>query len=77
MSEDIAYGLALLVSVADWAGVDVPVAKGLLALASAVTGKDLRHGPRTIEAMGLSGLNRAEMTELLQDGNLSLAGVAA
>ncbi|SIS96010.1 NAD/NADP-dependent octopine/nopaline dehydrogenase family protein [Paracoccus saliphilus] len=77
MSEDIAYGLALLVSVADWAGVDVPVAKGLLALASAVTGRDLRHGPRTIEAMGLSGLSRAEMTELLQGGKLSLAGAAA
>lgn len=55
----------------------MPVARGLLALASAVTGRDLRHGPRTIEAMGLSGLSRAEMTELLQGGKLSLAGAAA
>ncbi|MDO5604045.1 MAG: NAD/NADP octopine/nopaline dehydrogenase family protein [Paracoccus sp. (in: a-proteobacteria)] len=69
MTEDIAHGLALLVSVADWAGVDVPVARGLLSLASAVTGKDLRDGPRTLEAMGLAGLSRDEMTALLQDGN--------
>lgn len=68
MSEDIAYGLAFLVSVADWAGVDVPVAKGLLALASAATGRDLRAGPRTLEAMGLADLTPAELGELLQEG---------
>lgn len=77
MSEDIAYGLALLVSVADWAGVDAPVARGLLALASAVTGKDLRHGPRTLEAMGLASLSRSEMTRLLRDGVAAPAPVPA
>ena len=76
MTEDIAYGLAFLVSVADWAGVDAPVAKGLLALASAVTGKNLRQGPRTLESMGLANLSREQMTDLLANGIREPAEVA-
>lgn len=71
MTEDIHYGLAFLVSVADWAGVPAPVATGLLALASAVCGKDLRRGRRTLESLGLAGLSRAEMAVLLAQGEQS------
>src|SRR5256885_15663056 len=35
MREDVEYGLAFLVSVAEWSGVPCPVARGLLALGSA------------------------------------------
>lgn len=68
MTEDIHYGLAFLVSVADWAGVAAPLASGLLALAAAVCGKDLRRGRRTLESLGLAGLSRAEMALLLAQG---------
>jgi len=68
MTEDIHYGLAFLVSVADWAGVPAPVATGLLAIASAVCSKDLRQGRRTLEALGLAGLTRAGMASLLVQG---------
>lgn len=68
MREDVQYGLALLVSVADWAGVPAPVATGLLALGAAVVEEDFRHGPRTLESLGLSRLSRADMTRLLQEG---------
>jgi len=68
-TEDIHYGLAFLVSVADWAGVAVPVAGGLLALASAVCGRDLRAGSRTLEALGLAALDRAGMRRLLETGS--------
>jgi len=68
MREDVQYGLALLVSVAGWAGVAAPVATGLLALGAAVVGEDLRHGLRTLESLGLSKLSRAQMTRLLQEG---------
>ena len=37
-------GLAFFASVADWAGVDAPVTKGLLAIAGAIVGEDLRQG---------------------------------
>jgi opine dehydrogenase len=68
MREDVEMGLAFLVSVCDWAGVPCPVAKGLLALASAVLGRDLRQGERTLEALGLAGLSRQGMRDLLQEG---------
>jgi opine dehydrogenase len=68
MREDVAEGLAFLVSVADWAGVSAPVASGLLALGSAVCGRDLRAAGRTLESLRLAGLGRAEMAELLSEG---------
>ena len=68
MREDVQYGLALLVSAADWAGVPAPVATGLLALGAAVVGEDFRHGPRTLESLGLAKFTRAQMARLLHEG---------
>jgi opine dehydrogenase len=69
MREDVAYGLALLVSVARWAGSAAPVAAGLLAIASAALGEDLYgSSPRTLEALRLSTLDRASMKKLLHEG---------
>ena len=70
MTEDIHFGLAFLVSVANWAGVPAPVATGLLSIAAAVCGKDLRGGERTLEALGLAGLTREEMASLLASGEI-------
>ena len=66
MLEDVAHGLAFLVSVCEWAGVACPVARGLLALASAVVGRDLRAQGRTLENLELAKLSRDEMTRLLR-----------
>ena len=68
MREDVAYGLAFLVSVADWAGVSAPVARGLLALGSAICGEDFRAGGRTLEQLGLADLDRGAMHKLLREG---------
>jgi opine dehydrogenase len=68
MREDVVMGLAFLVSVCEWAGVECPVARGLLALGSAVLGRSLRKGERTLEALGLAGLSRGAMRSLLQEG---------
>jgi opine dehydrogenase len=68
MREDVVMGLAFLVSVCEWAGVDCPVARGLLALGSAVLGRDLRSGARTLESLGLAKLSRQRMKDLLKDG---------
>lgn len=68
MTEDTVMGLALLASVARWAGVDAPVTGGLLAIAGAILGRDLRGGERTLEGLGLAGLDRAGMARLLKDG---------
>jgi opine dehydrogenase len=68
MVEDVAYGLAFLVSVADWAGVACPLARGLLALGGGIVGTDLARGPRTLAALGLAGLDAAGMHRLLDQG---------
>jgi len=65
MREDVEHGLAFLVSVCEWAGVPCPVARGLLALGSAVVGRDLRATGRTLERLRLNGMSRAEMRQLL------------
>jgi opine dehydrogenase len=68
MLEDTAMGLAFLASVARYVQVDAPVAHGLLALAGAILGRELRTGARTFDALGLAGLNRTELQTLLQRG---------
>jgi opine dehydrogenase len=65
MREDVEYGLAFLVSVCEWAGVPCPVARGLLALGSAVVGRDLRREGRTLERLGLEKLSREQLRERL------------
>ena len=57
MREDVEYGLAFLVSVCERVRVPCPVARGLLSLASAVLGRDLRREGRTLENLGLASVD--------------------
>jgi opine dehydrogenase len=68
VTEDTELGLAFLASVARWAGVDAPIAQGLLAVVGGFLGRDLRRGPRTLEALGLATLDRAALQQRLADG---------
>jgi opine dehydrogenase len=68
MTEDVHYGLALMVSIADWLCCPAPVATGLLVVASAVSGRDLRSGPRTMESLGLRGLTPDQVKTVLHEG---------
>jgi opine dehydrogenase len=68
VTEDIAFGLAFLASAARYAGVDAPVAHGLLAVAGGFLGRDLRLGERTFEALGLAALDRDTLRRRLHDG---------
>ncbi len=68
MCEDVAYGLAFLVSVCEWAGVACPVARGLLSIGAAVTGEDYHNGPRTLRSLGLAGMSREALQRMLHDG---------
>jgi opine dehydrogenase len=68
MREDTALGLSMLVSIGRWLGVETPVASGLLAMASAITGEDLYAAGRTLESLGLDTLDRNAMKDFLHDG---------
>jgi len=71
VTEDTELGLSFLASAARWAGVDAPVAHGLLALTGAWLGRDLRQGPRSFEALGLAGLSRDALLQQLDEGALA------
>lgn len=68
MTEDVVLGLAFLDSVAQWAACEAPVTGGLLAVAGAILGKDLRQGPRTLGSLGLGKHSRDQMKALLWEG---------
>lgn len=68
MSEDIAVGLALLVSVANWAGVKAPAAQGLLAIAGAINDCDFLETGRTLQSFDLAHKSPTEVQQMLQDG---------
>ena len=68
ITEDTELGLAFLASAARFAGVDAPIAHGLLAIVGGFLGRDLRQGPRTLEALGLAGLGRDGLKQRLHDG---------
>jgi len=68
MREDVQIGLALLVSIANWAEVPAPTATGLLAIGSAVCDTNFNTNGRTLESLGLSALNKSELQRLFADG---------
>ena len=69
MTEDVVLGLAFLDSVAQWVSCEAPVARGLLAIAGAILGRNLRHGPRTLASLSLDTKTPAQMKELLWEGH--------
>jgi opine dehydrogenase len=69
VTEDTELGLAFLASVARHAGVEAPLAHGILAIVGAFLGRDLRQGPRTLEALGLATLTPEALRKRLHDGD--------
>lgn len=68
MREDVQIGLALLVSIAEWAGVAAPTATGLLAIGSAVCDTDFRQDGRTLTSLALNELTQKELQDLFRVG---------
>jgi opine dehydrogenase len=68
MMEDVRLGLSLLVSAADLAGVNVPVAKGLMAIGSIICGEDFSQTGRPLSKVGLGGLDYAVIAKYLKTG---------
>jgi opine dehydrogenase len=68
MREDIKLGLVLIASVGAWAGVETPLASGLVAVASAICGEAFRDTGRSMRNLGLDGFDRGAMGRLLEEG---------
>jgi opine dehydrogenase len=68
MREDTLLGLSLLVSVADLAGVDAPLARSFLSLGSAICGFDVAREGRTLANLGLNSRDKTSLQKFLEAG---------
>jgi len=68
MLEDLRLGLSLLWSLAVLAKVDAPIARGLLALGSAICKEDFLATGRTLQSLGLGRLSKSDLRSYLETG---------
>jgi opine dehydrogenase len=65
VSEDVPYGLVPLASLGKSLGVSTPVIRGIIEISSAMNDTDYWLEGRTVEKMGLTGLNSEEIIKLV------------
>jgi opine dehydrogenase len=68
ITEDVPYALVLASSIGDAVGVDTPVIDGLIAITGAMLGRDFRADGRTLESLGLGGLDAAGLRAFSETG---------
>ena len=68
MREDLRVGLSFLVSVAQLAGIETPLAKAFLSIGGAICGEDFAQGGRTLASLGFGDLDKAALQKLLREG---------
>jgi opine dehydrogenase len=66
--EDVPYGTVLYSSLGDLLDIPTPISDGINHILSAVEGKDFYSEGRTIEKLGLIGLDRDELLKYLETG---------
>jgi opine dehydrogenase len=67
--EDFGFGLLPFIALASIAGVEVPIATSLLRIGEALLGPDLVGHGRTAERMGIAGLDRNGLLNLVGAGD--------
>ncbi len=63
ITEDVPFSLVPMLALAEIAGVDVPVIRAAVDMASALMGEDYMTTGRTAESMGIAGLSARELLE--------------
>jgi len=69
LTEDAQSGISLLVSLGELLETDTPVARGLLAIASAISGTDCYANGRTIYTLGLECQTVGDINRFLETGS--------
>ena len=70
ITEDVPFGLVTMASLGDMLGVPTPTIKSLITLASVMNQVDYWKEGRTVEKLGISGLNVNELREFVTEGKL-------
>ncbi|HEX3863422.1 MAG TPA: NAD/NADP octopine/nopaline dehydrogenase family protein [Stellaceae bacterium] len=68
IAEDVPVGLIPMSALGRAAGVPSPAIDGVIHLAGILAGSDFAATARTIERLGLAGMDRAQITRVLADG---------
>ena len=68
ITEDAAMGNALMVSLGEMINVPTPVTRALITLASTINNTDYLTKGRTVDKLGLGGLNIDELNKYLYEG---------
>ena len=66
ISEDASCAMALLISLADEYGIDVPVCKALMVIANTINAFNYYEHGRTLKNMGMKGLSKNELNRYLE-----------
>ena len=71
--EDIPYGIMPIISIAQRVKVETPVLKSIFNLCKAAFGKNWTNEARTLENLGLEGINSDELMKYVRTGELYIA----
>ncbi|QTL98130.1 NADP transhydrogenase subunit alpha [Iocasia frigidifontis] len=69
--EDVPMGLVPISSLANYFGISTPTIDMIIELANLVYDTDFRKIGRTVKSLGLLGLNKKEIIDLVNKGNIS------
>jgi opine dehydrogenase len=68
ITEDVPVGLMPMSALGAAAGVSTPAIDALITLVRAMTGKDFSSEARTLDRMGLAGMNASQITRFVERG---------
>ncbi|NMG64454.1 NADP transhydrogenase subunit alpha [Azoarcus indigens] len=68
LSEDVPTGLVPFEELARAAGMELPLTRALVDLASAILGRDFRRSGRTLKRMGLEGMSALDIRTVIEGG---------
>ena len=68
ISEDVKYGFVFLSSLGEMLGVPTPTIDSFIQLASIINDEDYRQNGRTVESLGIGGMDVDELNYFLHEG---------